>query len=210
MAGVAPTLAGGLTGAVVPDRAAAGEPTDDETADEADETGETDDEADEAGETDDEAGETDDEAAENAWDEAGILPVSITLPSGTGYTLRTYVDDEPRFLGTDLRVYVFRSADGLVEFCRGEDEHELTDLETWPLLHEADAAELPVAPGDEDTYDLTAPSPEAIELSRDLADYCQLAGVQAALRGRAVENGVPFDVWVAAVAEIDSCVRWQD
>ena len=36
------------------------------------------------------------------WEVAGILPLSVTLPSGTGYTLRTYNgdDDEPVFLTT--------------------------------------------------------------------------------------------------------------
>jgi hypothetical protein len=190
---------------------AAADDEDDED-DEADEDGAADEETDEADDEEDEdADDEEDDEAEGTWGEAGIMPIAVGLPTGTGYTLRTYVDEEPRFLGSDLNVYLFRSPSGLVEFCRSEDEdeHDLAELDTWSLVRDAEAEALTVDPTEEDSYDLTAPGPEAVELARDLADYCQLAGVEAALSGRPAD-GVPFDVWVAAVAEIASCVRWYD
>jgi hypothetical protein len=105
-------------------------------------------------------------------------------------------------------VDVFASADGLVGFCRTEDDHDLADLDTWPLIR--DAEDLPVDLPDEERYDLAAPHPPSVDLVRDIADYCQLAGVEEALAGRAAGAGVPFDVWVAAVAEVSTCLRWHD
>lgn len=184
------------------------EAAEDEAAEDEDDTDDTDLAAADA-EAADEDEDEEDEEPEGVWAEAGIVPIAVGLPAGTGYTLRTYVDDEPRFLGADLNVYLFRSPAGLVEFCRTEDEHDLADLDTWEQIRDADAEELVVDPSEDESYDLTAPDPEAVELARDFADYCQLAGVEAVLSGRAAD-GVPFDVWVAAVAEIASCVRWQD
>jgi hypothetical protein len=165
------------------------------------------DDEDEDEDEDDEEDDDEDEEADTLWAEAGIIPISITLPTGTGYTLRTYVDDDAQFLGSDLNIDLFRTLDGLIAYCQENDEHDLADLDTWELVADGDADSLRVEPADADTYDLTAPGPEAVELARDIADYCQLDGVEAVLPAR---GEVAFDVWVAAVAEISSCIRWQD
>lgn len=143
------------------------------------------------------------------WEVAGILPLSVTLPSGTGFTLRTYNgdDDEPIFLGADLTVELFRTADGLADYCAGDEEHDLAEMVTWPDVR--DAEELPVEPEPEEVYDLRSPGPEAIELALELADYCELEGVATALLRRR-DGDVPFDEWTVAVNEIESCVRWHD
>ena len=143
------------------------------------------------------------------WEVAGILPLSITLPSGTGYTLRTYNgdEDEPVFLGTDLTLELFRTPAALADYCAGEEEHDLSEMLTWPDIREAE--ELPVEPDPEEVYDLRAPSPEAVELALELADYCELEGVTAALTRRR-SGDVPFDEWIQVVNEIQTCVRWHD
>ena len=122
----------------------------------------------------------------------------MTLPSGTGYTLRTYngEDDDPIFLGSDLTVYLFRTADGLMAYCRAGDEHDLTEMVTWPDI--ADAEELPVEPDPQEVYDLRGPSEDAIELALELADYCDLNGVTATLTRRRTGD-IPFDTWTAAI-----------
>ncbi len=153
------------------------------------------------------AGAGGDDAPETVWDEAGILPVELTFPTGHGYTLRTYVDDEPRFLGSDMNVDMFTTMSALVAFCRTEDHHDLADLDTWALIRNAE--DLPLEPADDERYDLGAPDPDTVELARDLADYCQLEGVEEAL-ARPTDAGVPFDVWVAAVAEVSTCLRWHE
>ena len=144
------------------------------------------------------------------WEVAGILPLSVTLPSGTGYTLRTYNgdDDDPIFLGTDLGIELFRTADGLANYAtRDEEEHDLAEMVTWPDIR--DAEELPVEPEPEEVYDLRSPSPEAIELALEIADYCELEGVTAALTRRR-KGDIPFDEWIQAINEIETCVRWED
>jgi hypothetical protein len=143
------------------------------------------------------------------WEVAGILPLSITLPSGTGYTLRTYngEDDDPVFLGTDLTVEMFRTADGLVDYCRSGEEHDLSEMVTWPDIAGAD--DLAVEPAPEEVYDLRRPSEDAVELALELADYCDLDGVTAALTRRRAGD-IPFDTWTAAVNELETCLRWHD
>ena len=143
------------------------------------------------------------------WEVAGILPLSITLPSGTGFTLRTYNgdDDEPIFLGTDLTVELFRTGAGLADYCAGEEEHDLSEMLTWPDIR--DAEQLPVEPDPEEVYDLRSPSPDAIELALELADYCELEGVTAALTRRR-DGDVPFDEWTQVVNEMETCLRWHE
>jgi hypothetical protein len=143
------------------------------------------------------------------WEVAGILPLSVTLPSGSGYTLRTYngEDDDPVFLGADMTVYLFRTAEGLVAYVKAGEEHDLSEMVTWPDI--ADAEELPVEPDPQEVYDLRGPSEDAIELALELADYCDLKGVTRALRRRRAGD-IPFDIWTAAVTELETCIRWQD
>jgi hypothetical protein len=162
-----------------------------------------------AGEVEVEGADPTDGGTYSIWEVAGILPLSVTLPSGTGYTLRTYngEDDDPVFLGADLTVEMFRTTAGLVAYCHSGEEHDLTEMVTWPDI--AEAEELPVEPAPEEVYDLRAPSPEAVELVLELADYCELEGVSAALTRRR-DGGMPFDEWTAAIDELESCVRWHD
>ncbi|HEY6745029.1 MAG TPA: hypothetical protein VI357_04850 [Mycobacteriales bacterium] len=143
------------------------------------------------------------------WEVAGILPLSVTLPSGTGYTLRTYngEDDEPVFLGADLTVDMFRTADGLAAYVRSGEDHDLSDMVTWSDLAEAD--DLVVEPEPEEVYDLRSPSEDAVELALELADYCDLEGVTGALTRRRTGD-VPFDTWKSAIDELETCIRWHD
>jgi hypothetical protein len=145
----------------------------------------------------------------SVWEVAGILPLSVTLPSGTGFTLRTYngEDDEPVFLGSDLTVDLFRTASGLAAYVGADEDHDLAEMVTWPDI--AGAEELPVEPEPEEVYDLRGPSSEAVDLALELADYCELEGVTATLTRRR-EGEIPFDEWAAAIDEIETCVRWHE
>jgi len=113
-----------------------------------------------------------DEATE-FWESVGILPVELTLPEGSGLTLRCYVDDTPRFLGNKGTVYLFRSSDGLGSFVRGKSPHDLRDIATWADVVDSD---VPALPAEDDRYDLA----EISELfgrgdSTDVFDYSRLA-----------------------------------
>ena len=150
-----------------------------------------------------------DDGTYSIWDVAGILPLAVTLPSGTGYTLRTYNgdDDEPIFLGADLTVDLFRTPEGLAAYVRSGEDHDLSEMVTWSDLAEAD--DLAVEPEPEEVYDLRSPGEDAVELALELADYCDLEGVTATLTRRRTGD-IPFDTWKSAVDELETCVRWHD
>ena len=78
---------------------------------------------------------------------------------------------------------------------------------TWPDIR--DAEELPVEPDPDEVYDLRSPSPEAVELALEIADYCDLEGVTAVLTRRR-SGDIPFDEWTQAINEVETCVRWHD
>lgn len=139
------------------------------------------------------------------WEDVGMAPVAITLSGDTGYTLRCFTDDAAVFLGSDLEIDVFRSAAGLVSYCRSAEVHDLYGFDTWPKVQAA--AELDVTPLPEDRYDLGADSPAARELAGDIAGYCELAAVQDRLDE---DPGSDDPGWADIVGETASCLRWHD
>lgn len=151
------------------------------------------------------AGEAHDEAENtpaNFWDSVGILPVALTEPGGrTGYTLRCYLEDSAIFLGSELTIDLFTSPAELIEFCRTEDGHDLADLDTWPAVR--DAPVLNVSPAPSERYDLAASGAPLREIAGDIADYCQLAGVQEALEADDPD-------WEQIRAEITTALRWHE
>lgn len=144
------------------------------------------------------------------WEAVGILPVEIVVPEGAGVTLRCYVEDVARFLGRDGEVFLFDTPDELARFCRGTEDHDLTEIATWPEVADTD---VPPLPADEDRYDLTELTEvlaevaggaaglvdhrafaQPIEGVRDLAEYARLTRVDELLSptsplGRAVARG---------------------
>jgi hypothetical protein len=97
------------------------------------------------------------------WESVGILPVEIVVPEGAGLTLRCYVEDVARFLGRDGEIYLFDSPAALTRFCAGAENHDLTEIASWPEVADTDVAPLPA---DQDRYDLT----ELSEVLREVAD----------------------------------------
>jgi hypothetical protein len=111
-------------------------------------------------------------------------------------------EDVPVFLTEDGKLLLFRSPEGLVEYVRGDAEHELTQLDTWQEVRERVEPE-DVVPLDEDRYELdlvvenlrgghdvwdTALIIQAGEVSRDVAYALRLHSVMAAL-----SPGSPLD-----------------
>lgn len=134
-----------------------------------------------------------DSGDEEFWEAVGILPVRLTVRDGTGLTLRCYLEDAARFLGADLTVEVFRSADGLSSYIEEGADHDLTGLSTWGAVVEADADPTPI---EEDSYDFVevsdllagtsdmwdlGPLAPAAEAALDLAEYCRLERVNELL-----------------------------
>jgi hypothetical protein len=149
-------------------------------------------------------------AAAPFWEQVGILPVEVVVPDGAGLTLRCYVEDVARFLGRDGEIYLFDSPEALSRFCAGNEDHDLSDIASWPEVADTD---IPPLPSEQDRYDLTELSEvlsevadgaaglvdhrafaQPIEGVRDLAEYAGLSRVEELLSptsplGRAVARG---------------------
>jgi hypothetical protein len=156
------------------------------------------------------------------WESVGILPVEVVVPEGAGVTLRCYVEDVARFLGRNGEVFVFDTPADLARFCTGTEDHDLTEIASWPEVAETD---VPPLPADQDRYDLTELSDVLAEVAdgaaglvghrafaqpvegvRDLAEYAGLTRVEELLSptaplGRAVAHGE---------AEPDATLRAED
>jgi hypothetical protein len=148
--------------------------------------------------------------ASRFWESVGILPVEIVVPEGAGLTLRCYVEDVARFLGRNGEIYVFDSPAALAQFCAGAEDHDLTEIASWPEVADT---EVPPLPADQDRYDLTELSEvlsevadgaaglmdhrafaQPIEGVRDFAEYAKLRRVEELLApssplGRAAARG---------------------
>jgi hypothetical protein len=149
-------------------------------------------------------------AAAEFWEAVGILPVEIVVPEGAGVTLRCYVEDEARFLGRNGEVYLFESPEDLSRFAARNDDHDLTEIASWPEVADT---KTPPLPAEQDRYDLTELSEVLAEVAdgaaglvghrafvqpvegvRDLAEYAGLSRVEELLSpasplGRAVARG---------------------
>ena len=149
-------------------------------------------------------------AAQEFWEAVGILPVEVVVPEGAGLTLRCYVEDRARFLGRDGQVFLFPTPVDLARFCASDEDHDLTEIASWPEVADTDTLPLPA---DQDRYDLVALSEVLAEVADgagglvehralvqpaegalDLAEYADLPRVQQALApaaplGRAVARG---------------------
>jgi hypothetical protein len=74
---------------------------------------------------------------EDFWLKVGIDPVRIMIGSGTYYTLRCYLEDQPVFLGRNGRISVFGSERSLARYLADEHDHDLSDLSTYDDIRTA-------------------------------------------------------------------------
>jgi hypothetical protein len=149
-------------------------------------------------------------AAAEFWEAVGILPVELVVPDGAGVTLRCYVEDVARFLGRDGEVWLFDSPTDLARFIAGTEDHDLTEIASWPEVADTDTLPLPA---EQDRYDLTelaevlaevadgaaglvdhSAFAQPVEGVRDVAEYAGLTRVDDLLApsaplGRAVATG---------------------
>ena len=148
--------------------------------------------------------------AQEFWEAVGILPVEVVVPGAAGVTLRCYVEDVARFLGRDGEIYMFDTPVDLARFISGTEEHDLTEIATWPEVADTDTLPLPA---EQDRYDLTELTEvldevadgaaglvdhrvfaQPVEGVRDIAEYAGLRRVEELLApseplGRAVARG---------------------
>ncbi|TAM65070.1 primosomal protein [Mycobacterium sp.] len=152
------------------------------------------------------------------WLQVGIDPIRIMTSSGTLYTLRCYLDDQPIFLGRNGRISVFTSERALARYLADEHDHDLSDLSTYDDIRTAATdGSLAVEITDDNIYVLSgltddlADGPDAvdreqlelaIEVLRDIGDYSEDPAVDKAL-----ETNRPLGKLVAAVLEPDSVTK---
>lgn len=176
----------------------------------------------EAGDTDDDA--TTDDAVvlgddavvlggdEDFWLQVGIDPIKIMTGSGTFYTLRCYLDDQPIFLGRNGRISVFSSERALARYLADEHDHDLSDLSTYDDIRTAATdGSLSIDVTDENIYVLSgladdlADGPDAVdydqlelatELLHDVGEYAEDRIV-----AKALEPSQPLGKLVACVLD---------
>ncbi|PKZ66839.1 primosomal protein [Gordonia terrae] len=129
----------------------------------------------------------DDDDDDDFWASVGIDPVKIVTSAGEYLTLRCYLGDDPVFLGSKGKIFVFTSARSLSRFLADENEHDLADLSTFDEVRtEATDGSLEFDVIDDNVYvlpglaDDIADGPRrmdrdqldlAVELFTDAADY---------------------------------------
>jgi hypothetical protein len=152
------------------------------------------------------------------WLQVGIDPIRIMTSSGTFYTLRCYLDDQPIFLGRNGRISVFTSERALARYLADEHDHDLADLSTYDdILTAATDGSLAVEITEDNIYVLSgladdlADGPNAVdreqlelavEVLRDIGDYSEESTVDKAL-----ETSRPLGKLVAAVLEPGSVTK---
>ncbi|QNQ89715.1 hypothetical protein GP475_02930 [Corynebacterium poyangense] len=108
------------------------------------------------------------------WAAAGIDPVRISINGRTLYTLRTYVDKAPVFLGRYGEIFTFPNSKSLARWIADHQEHSLAKLSTWEdLLTLAKAGELDVTVHPDNSYSFTGLVKD-IESGPDNVDTTQL------------------------------------
>ncbi|WP_078323683.1 primosomal protein [Mycobacteroides salmoniphilum] len=155
---------------------------------------------DESTDDDDEDATDDDQVLggdEDFWLAVGIDPIQMITNSGTFYTLRCYLDDEPIFLGRNGRISVFGSERALARYLADEHDHDLADLSTYDDIRTAATdGSLRIDITDDNIYVFTGLADDledgidevdrdqlelAVELLTDVAEYSEDDSVDAEL-----------------------------
>ncbi|ORA59080.1 primosomal protein [Mycobacteroides franklinii] len=134
---------------------------------------------------------------EDFWLEVGIDPIQMITNSGTFYTLRCYLNDEPIFLGRNGRISVFGSERALARYLADEHDHDLSDLSTYDDIRTAATdGSLRIDITDDNIYVFTGLADDledgvdevdrdqlelAVELLTDVAEYSEDDSVDAEL-----------------------------
>lgn len=106
-----------------------------------------------------------------------IVPLELTLPSGTWVTLyqRDWDDaddDSLAFLGGDDRVYAFTTAEELASYAGANDEHHLGPSSLWPEVQRRFRPDFSPAP--DDCFDLRTPTEHGQDMLAELLVYLRM------------------------------------
>ncbi|MFD6196142.1 primosomal protein [Mycobacteriaceae bacterium NPDC060252] len=177
------------------------EESDSDTESPEDDAEDTDDAEDESADEDEDEDAADDGPVlggdEDFWLTVGIDPIQMITNSGTFYTLRCYLNDEPIFLGRNGRISVFGSERALARYLADEHDHDLADLSTYEDIRTAATdGSLRIDITDDNIYVFTGLADDledgidevdrdqlelAVELLTDVAEYSEDDSVDAEL-----------------------------
>ena len=109
------------------------------------------------------------------WGLAGIDPIKATINLKSVYTLRTYVDGSPVFLGRWGEIYTFATPKQLLRWIIENDAHDLAAVATWgDITTAANAGELELVVHPDNAYNFTGLVND-IEKGPEVVDSKQLA-----------------------------------
>ncbi|MGV9824466.1 primosomal protein [Gordonia sp. NPDC003429] len=92
---------------------------------------------DELDEDDDDEDDQDDVDDDDFWAVVGIDPIRIVTGTGEYLSLRCYLGDDPVFLGSRGKIFVFASPRALSKFLAENSDHDLTDVSTFDEVRTA-------------------------------------------------------------------------
>ncbi|KQB87505.1 hypothetical protein [Corynebacterium lowii] len=109
------------------------------------------------------------------WAAAGIDPIKISIDGSTLYTLRTYLNGSPVFLGRYGEIFTFNNRKALVRWLISNENHDLASASTWEdVLTAANGGELEVTVHADNVYSFNGME-NAITKSVDSVDTAQMA-----------------------------------
>jgi len=121
-------------------------------------------------------------------------------------------EEVPVFLGRRGKVYLFSSAESLVDFVRASDDHDLAQLDTWSQLRERLTAD-DIVPDPADKYELDLVV-ENLRGGADSLDYGLL--IQAGEAARDLAYATRLEAVISALApgtpldDLDEAIRAAD
>ncbi|WP_151641297.1 hypothetical protein [Corynebacterium sp. 11A] len=90
------------------------------------------------------------------WAAAGIDPVKISIEGRTLYTLRTYVEGRPVFLGKYGEIFTFNNRKTMPRWLAEHGDHDLAKLSTWEtVMTEVNGGTLDVTVHEDNSYSFT-------------------------------------------------------
>lgn len=111
----------------------------------------------------------------SAWGLAGIDPVKVSIQGQSVYTLRTYLNGAPVFLGKYGEIITFPSTKHLGRWILENDDHDLAGVSTWQdILNAANAGDLKVEVHPDNSYSFNGIAAD-IAKGTDAVDTKQMA-----------------------------------
>jgi hypothetical protein len=118
----------------------------------------------------------------SVWGEAGIDPIKIAIDGRLLYSLRTYINGQPVFLGRYGEIYTFNNRRSLVRWLVEHSDHDLASVSTWSdIMEAANGGTLEVQVHSDNAYSFTgiaddiAKGPQAVDTDQMRQAYELLA-----------------------------------